>query len=180
MMSALPADPARLFLDEACARLDEGVGVIRHCLGQIDDDQVWWRPAAGMNSIGNLVLHLAGNLRQRFEANVGRQADVRDRFGEFTEREAIPRAELLRRFDESVAAAVARLESLSPETLSETRPIERGGKVVDATVLAILFQTLTHLAGHAQEILSMTRTRIGERYVFRAPSLVPPEMRPKG
>lgn len=127
-MSALPADPARLFLDEACAarrgrRSDPPLpGAISTTI------RSRWRPAAGMNSIGNLVLHLAGNLRQRVEANVGRQADVRDRFGEFTEREAIPRAELLRRFDESVAAAVARLESLSPETLSEMRPIERGGK----------------------------------------------------
>lgn len=179
-MNPPTSGPARLFLDEARARLDDSVGLIRHALGQLDDAQVWRRPAPGLNSIGNLMLHLAGNLRQRFEVNVGRQADVRDRFGEFTEREEIPKAELLRRFDEAVAAAEARLASLTPEVLAETRPIERGGRDVEATVLGILFQTLTHLAGHAQEIVGMTRMQLGDRYEFRTPSLVPPEMRPKG
>lgn len=179
-MNPPTSDPARLFLDEARARLDDAVGLIRHGLAQLDDAQVWWRPAPALNSIGNLVLHLAGNLRQRFEANVGRQPDVRDRFGEFTERAEIPKAELLRRFDEAVALAEARLASLAPETLAETRPIERGGREVDATVLGILFQTLTHLTGHAQEIVFMTRMQVGDDYQFRTPSLVPPEMRPKG
>lgn len=179
-MNPSTPDPARLFLDEARRRLDDAVGLIRHGLTQLDDAQVWWRPAPGLNSIGNLMLHLAGNLRQRFETNVGRQADVRDRFGEFTERAEIPKAELIRRFDEAVATVEARLASLSPDVLAETRPIERAGKAVDAPVLGILFQTLTHLTGHAQEIVFMTRLQLGDRYEFRTPSLVPPEMRPKG
>ncbi len=133
-----------------------------------------------MNSIGNLVLHLAGNLRQRFEVNVAGRADVRDRFGEFTHREAIPKGELLRRFDESVGAADARLGSLAPEALAEERSVQRGGEDVQATVLSIVFQTLMHLAGHAQEIVYMTRMQLGDRYSFRTPSLVPPAMRPNG
>lgn len=173
-------DIARLFLDEARGRLDESVEVIRHCLAQLDDREVWWRSGEGMNSIGNLVLHLTGNLRQRFEANIDGAPDVRDRFGEFTEREEIPKTELLRRFDESVAAAVARLGSLPPEMLAETRTMQMGGREVESTVLAILFQTLTHLTGHAQEIITMTRMQLGDRYAFRVPSLVPPEMRPRG
>ena len=43
--------------------LDSSMKKIRNCLAQIDDEQVWWRPQASMNSIGNLMLHLAGNLR---------------------------------------------------------------------------------------------------------------------
>lgn len=173
-------DAGRAFLAEARARLDDAAHLVRHCLGQLDDAQIWRRPAEGTNSIGNLVLHLAGNLRQRFEVDVAGRPDVRDRFAEFTQREAIPKGELLRRFDESVAEADARLGSLTPESLSETRAVNWRDQDVVASVLSIVFQTLTHLTGHAQEIVFMTRMQIGGRYEFRTPSLVPPEMRPRG
>jgi hypothetical protein len=179
-MSKPTADVALDFLIEARARLDDAAGLVRHCLGQLDDDQLWWRPGERMNSIGNLTLHLAGNLRQRFEVNIAGLVDVRDRVGEFTRREVMPRGELLRRFDESVAAAEARVGSLAPEKLVEMRPVQWGGEDVEATVLSVILRTLTHLAGHAQEIVFMTRMQLGDRYDFRTPSLVPPEMRPNG
>ena len=59
------------FLSEARLRLDECAGTIRHCLVQLDDGQLWRRLCADMNSVGNLVLHLMGNLRQRFLSDVG-------------------------------------------------------------------------------------------------------------
>ncbi|WP_165070953.1 DUF1572 family protein [Paludisphaera rhizosphaerae] len=170
---------ARAFLIEARTRLDESVGLIRHCVGQLDEQQLWWRPREGMNSIGNLLLHLAGNLRQRFRSDVGGEPDVRDRFGEFTERRELPKAELLQRFDEAVAGAEDVLDGLSPTALVETRRTNRSVGEIEVPVLAILFQALTHLTGHAQEIVSMTRMQLGDRYQYRSPGLVPPEMRPK-
>lgn len=46
------------------SRFDACVGQIVHCLEQLSEEQVWWRPHESMNSIGNLVLHLTGNIRQ--------------------------------------------------------------------------------------------------------------------
>ena len=178
--AATHAEPGDLFLSEARVRLEDAAALIRHCLEQLDDEQLWWRPREGMNSIGNLVLHLAGNLKQRFQANIGGEPDVRDRPAEFTERRAIPKADLLTRFDESVADALARLGSLTPEKLVERKRVQQGGRDLEASVLGILFQTLTHLAGHAQEIVTMTRMQLGDRYRYRAPGLVPPEMMSKG
>lgn len=171
---------ARIFLAEARKNLDDAARLIRHSVGQLEDAQVWRRPREGMNSIGNLLLHLAGNLRQRFRSDVGGEPDVRDRFGEFTERTELPKDELLRRFDESIAGAVDVLDGLSPTVLTEPRRTRRGAGEVEIPALAILLQTLTHLAGHAQEIVSMTRLQLGEGYQFCSPGLVPPEMRPKG
>ena len=71
--------------------LASSVGLIRHCLGQLDDRQVWWRPREEMNSIGNLLLHLTGNLTQRFPSDIGGEPDRRNRSAEFTERESIPK-----------------------------------------------------------------------------------------
>ena len=55
----------------ASGALTKAVQQITHCLDQLTDEQVWWRPSESMNSIGNLILHLCGNLRQWIVAGIG-------------------------------------------------------------------------------------------------------------
>jgi hypothetical protein len=172
-----PAALGGAFVAEIRGELDAGVGTIRHCLGQLDDAQVWWRPGEDMNSVGNLLLHLAGNLRQRFGSVIGGEPDVRDRPGEFTERGPIPKDELLRRFDEAARRADEVLAGLTPERLVETCRYELLAGSVERPVLGVALQAVTHLCGHAQEILHMTRMQLGERYAFRQPAGVPPGLR---
>ena len=76
---------------ETDRRLEASVGKIRHCVAQLSDEQLWWRPAESMNSIGNLVLHLAGNLRQWIVSGVGGETDTRERGREFAERGLVSR-----------------------------------------------------------------------------------------
>ena len=165
------------FVTEARQQLDASIGLIRHCLDQLDDIQVWWRPREDMNSVGNLLLHLAGNLKQRFGSVIGGEPDVRDRFGEFTERRSIPKSDLLRRFEEAARHADEILAGLTPERLGEPRRYELLAGTTERSVLGVVLQTLTHLSGHAQEILHLTRTQLGETYAFRQPAGVPPELR---
>jgi hypothetical protein len=162
------------FVTEARQQLDASVSLIRHCLDQLDDGQVWWRPREDMNSVGNLLLHLAGNLTQRFGSVIGGEPDVRDRFGEFTERNPIPKEDLLQRFEEAARRADETLAGLSDRRLSENRRYELLAGTTEKSVLGVVLQTLTHLSGHAQEILHLTRTQLGERYAFRQPAGVPP------
>jgi len=142
---------------------------IKHCVGQLNDAQVWQRPIESMNSIGNLLLHLCGNLKWRFGAIIGGLPDDRDRPREFSERGPIPKAELLRRLEEGVAAADATLAGLIPSQLLEIRRYRMMSGETQATVQAVVLQTLTHLSGHAQEIIYITRLQLGEAYQFRSP-----------
>jgi hypothetical protein len=48
---------SEVFLGAARHSLSEGMRKIEHCVGQLSDEQVWWRPREGMNSIANLLLH---------------------------------------------------------------------------------------------------------------------------
>src|SRR5262245_21070641 len=66
----------------AAHELESALSRIKHCLGQLDDEQVWRRSRPGLNSIGNLILHLCGNLRQWVVAGVGGAPDVRGRRGD--------------------------------------------------------------------------------------------------
>ena len=80
---------------------------IKHCLSQLTDEQVWWRSRPSLNSIGNLLLHLGGNVRQWIVAGLGGAADSRDRPAEFAERGPITKDELLRRLEAVLAEARA-------------------------------------------------------------------------
>jgi Protein of unknown function (DUF1572) len=150
---------------------------IRHCLTQLNDNQIWWRPQANMNSIGNLVLHLDGNVRQRILSDIGGEPSDRDRFGEFTERRAIPRDELMRRIDELLRLVDVKLGAMPTDRLSEPVQYVVTAGTMHGSVQGLMLRALSHFAGHTQEILFMARLQLGERYVFKNPAGVPPTMR---
>lgn len=162
---------------QAREQLEAAVFEIRHGLDQLDDDRVWSRAGEKLNSVANLLLHLSGNLRQRFRAEIAGEPDARDRPLEFTERRRLPKSELQTRFEEAAAMADEVLAALTPAQLLETRRIERAAGFENRSVMGIALQTIARLHGHAQEILSMTRAMLGDHYVFRHPAIVPPDMR---
>ncbi|QEH35573.1 DinB superfamily protein [Aquisphaera giovannonii] len=173
-------DLAGEFVAQARQQLAFSVSLVRHCVGQLDEGQVWWRPREGMNSVANLLLHLAGNLRQRIASQVGGEADVRDRPAEFTERGPLPKAEVLGRFESAAARADEVLAGLTAARLGETCRYEVLAGPTERSVLGVIFQTLTHLNGHAQEILHLTRAQLGDAYTFRQPAGVPPRPAARG
>lgn len=48
---------------------------IATCLKLLSEEEIWWRPNPASNSVGNLVLHLQGNVRQWIIAGLGGLAD---------------------------------------------------------------------------------------------------------
>src|SRR5262245_15835274 len=75
---------------------------VRACLATLSDEEIWWRPNAESNSIGNMVLHLTGNLNHYLGRGAAGSGYRRDRPKEFGDTGPVPRDELVRRFDESV------------------------------------------------------------------------------
>jgi hypothetical protein len=147
---------------EAANELASALAKIKHCLGQLTDEQVWWRSQPSLNSIGNLILHLCGNLRQWIVAGLGEAAGGRDRPAEFAERGPIPRQELLRKLEAVVEEARAVLARQTARQLLEARRIQG----FDVTALAAIFDSVPHFRGHTQEIIGMTRLQLGDAYQF--------------
>jgi hypothetical protein len=150
------------FKDAACGELNAALKKIHHCLAQLTDAQVWWRPADDMNAIGNLLLHLAGNVRQWIVAGVGKAEDTRRRWEEFEQRTPVSKAELIARLDATVTEAVAAIQSLSPPELDRERRIQS----FDVTAAKAIFDSIAHFRGHTQEIVHMTRRQVGDAYQF--------------
>src|SRR5437763_1975090 len=96
---------AAAFCCDARAELEEALKKIKHCLDQLSDQQIWWRADESRNSIGNLILHLCGNLRQWITSGIGGAPYVRNRPNEFSERRVIPRVELIGLLEKAVEDA---------------------------------------------------------------------------
>jgi hypothetical protein len=161
-VSATATEVARAFTDAARRELSEGLSKIEHCLNQLTDEQVWWRPRPEMNSIANLMLHLAGNLRQWVVAGVGGAPDLRDRPGEFADRSGAPKSEVFAQLRAVIHECGAVLARLSPDDLVSSTRIQG----YDLTRSGAILHAVPHFRGHVQEIIHMTRVQLGERYQF--------------
>lgn len=161
-MSNSADELARGVTSEAWAELSSAWRKIQHCLGQLDDEQLWNRPAGDLNSIANLLLHLRGNLTQWIISGLGGAPDVRNRPLEFTQRKPIPRAELIAGLESAIESARGVLESLDANELLRRRRIQG----FDVSGIQALFETVAHFRGHSQEIVHMTRRLLGDRYEF--------------
>jgi hypothetical protein len=90
---------------------------LRTCVERLSDEQVWWRPNDVSNSIGNLILHLNGNVQQWLVSSFKRSDDIRDRPAEFRERRLLPASALLEKLDTTLKEAAEVLSSLSEADL---------------------------------------------------------------
>ena len=142
--------------------LDSAVEMIAHCLGQLTGDQVWWRPSPSMNSIGNLMLHLSGNVRQWITTGVGGAEDIRDRPLEFSEQGPIEADELMRQLPRTIEEAKQAIANASAEDLTGRRRIQG----FELTGIAAVFHSVSHFRGHVQEIVHLTRAQLGDAYQF--------------
>lgn len=158
------------FLAEARDRLAAAHALLQHCAAQLNDEQIWWRPRDSQNSIGNLLLHITGNLHERIVSLVGGESSRRNRPQEFAERGPIPRNELLERLRQVVVQCDGILVNLSPGRLLEPRSYEGINQRFDLNVLGVILHTLLHMTGHTQEIVFMTRSILGDNYRFSNPA----------
>ena len=83
VMSELQEKIATGFREQSCARLTEMVNQLESCVGRLSDERVWQRGGDHENAIGNLILHLCGNMRQWVLHGIKGDKDVRVRDAEF-------------------------------------------------------------------------------------------------
>lgn len=157
------ADIAQSFIDESRRYLsEEYLPKIRACLEQLSSDAIWWRANEESNSIGNLVLHLAGNVRQWIASGVGGAPDTRERQREFSRRDPIDAAELLATLTAAVRDADAALERVTPAALLECREIQG----TDTTVFDAIYHVVEHFSMHTGQIIMLTKMRPEARVQF--------------
>lgn len=154
---------AEAFIAQARALLNgDYLPKIERCLERLSETDVWWRANSESNSIGNLLLHLAGNARQWIISGVGTSADGRVRQLEFDERSSIPRAELLANLKRTLDEVDGVLARLDPSSMLERRLIQGN----DVTVLQAIFHVVEHFSMHTGQIILITKMLTTEDLKF--------------
>ncbi|RPI52344.1 MAG: DUF1572 domain-containing protein [Acidobacteria bacterium] len=130
---------------------------IERCLDVLDETDVWWRPNEASNSIGNLILHLCGNVGMWMLGGVGRLPFERHRQLEFDERRAVPTAELRRRMSAIVRQADEVMSAIEGDELLSRRQIQG----YDVTVLEAIYHVVEHFGMHTGQIILLAKARAG-------------------
>jgi uncharacterized damage-inducible protein DinB len=152
----------QIFLDCSARRLRQNVDRIDKCVARLTDDQIWLREHESENAVGNLLLHLGGNLRQWIISGVGGAPDIRDRDSEFNAQTGPSKSELFAALQATVEEACKVIEPLSAERLATMVHVQK----YDVTVLEAIYHVVEHFAQHTGQIIFATKMLTGEELGF--------------
>jgi uncharacterized damage-inducible protein DinB len=156
-------DIARAFLDRSRHYLvREYPTKIQRCLDVLPADALWRRDDASENSVGNLLLHLSGNVRQWIVSGVGGAPDARRRSTEFDARDGEAAVALMAELRATLQEANAVLSSLDAPSLVEARRIQ--GR--DVSVLDAVYHVVEHFSMHTGQIILLTKRYAPGRVQF--------------
>ena len=147
-----------IFIDFSVRKLSLLASKIDDCLSRLDDRKVWLRDSENMNAVGNLVLHLCGNVRQWAVSGIGGAADIRQRDAEFGAREGASRDDLRRMLQDTVGQAVGVITGITAERLAERLTVQK----YTLTVLEAVYTIVEHFAQHTGQIIFATKLLTGE------------------
>ena len=152
----------RAFIEFSIEKLQQLAGRIEVCLDRLNEDQIWMRQADAQNAIGNLVLHLCGNVRQWIISSIGGAPDTRERDAEFAARGGMPAADLKARLRSTIDEASITLLGLAPERLSQVVKIQD----YERTTMVAIYHVVEHFSHHAGQIIFATKLFTGEDLGF--------------
>jgi uncharacterized damage-inducible protein DinB len=141
------------FCTYAATRLRDNLQTIEKCLTLLAADQVWARPNDVSNSIGNLVLHLRGNVQQWIVASIGGQQFARNRPAEFAQRDQLPINQILPPLRSTIETAAQVIEALTSSELLSRVSIQG----YDVTILSAVFHVVEHFSLHTGQIVYQTK-----------------------
>jgi uncharacterized damage-inducible protein DinB len=145
------------FLEFAERRLTMSEADILRCVGMLNEEQMWRRGGDHENSVANLLLHLAGNMRQWILHGIAGHADVRERDAEFSLEPTLAAAEARAVFVETLAESRKVIVELPTDRLLEVIDPQPGSTWRHLTILEAIFQVVGHVQLHAGQIIVLTK-----------------------
>lgn len=157
------SEVSRAFIDQSRQLLTDSYAPrIEQAIEGLSIENVWWRANPASNSIGNLILHLDGNVRQWIVSGLGGETDVRERRQEFDARGGMDQAQLLRQLRATVGEADRVLAEIDPATLLEHRRIQS----YDVTVMRAIYTAVEHFSMHTGQIILLAKMWKGDLRFF--------------
>ena len=144
----------RLLVNEFKKRVfDESYTRIFKCLDQLDEVQIWHQFNENSNSIGNLILHLHGNVRQWMMSTFNHSVDIRKRSLEFLKESRITTIELKKLLLELKEELEIVLEKIKKEELEKEYKVQ----VYTENGVSIFVHVIEHFSYHTGQIALITK-----------------------
>jgi len=137
---------------------------IEKCFAQLSEAEVWQRPNPASNSIGNLIMHLSGNIHQWIVSSIAGATDIRDRDAEFEAKEGLTKAELYVLISNTINEAVEIIQKQTGEELMLAKTVQG----YEYSVLGNIFHVVEHLSYHIGQIAYWTKVLKGQDLGFYA------------
>ncbi len=131
---------------------------LRRAVETLPERDLWWRPHGASTTVGNLLLHLDGNIRQWILSGIGGRPDERHRAEEFARREGGTRAELM--------GAPARTVEDAAKVIEKETALDRTLRIQgsDTTCRGAIYHVVEHLSWHTGQIVWIAKMRAGEAH----------------
>ena len=142
------------FLEQSAYRIGLNYPRIKTCIDMLSDTELWLRPNSSSNSIGNLVLHLCGNMTQYIVSALGNNDDNRNRDSEFSANDGFTAAELLEKMKEVNDRCIKIISALDDKQL--TADYEVQGYTMSG--IAIVIHVTEHYSYHTGQIVFLTKS----------------------
>jgi uncharacterized damage-inducible protein DinB len=149
------------FLAYSAKRVQTLQSEIATCLSKLTEEEIWQRGGPHENSIGNLLLHLEGNIRQWILHGIAGQPDVRRRDDEFTLAPSIHSNAALANLTATLNEARQVIANLPPARLTEVIDPQPTGTWRHATILVAIYKVVSHLDHHTGQIILLTKQMAG-------------------
>ena len=133
--------------------ITEGLSRIEKCFEILSEEQIWHKQNDNSNSMGNIVLHLCGNIRQYIISGIGGQKDIRQRDDEFKLSSKLDSKKLLTKIQDTVLEANNVVCTLDTNVFSEDRKVQG----FDENVTSIIVHVIEHYSYHIGQITYYTK-----------------------
>lgn len=141
------------FIDQSIHRIDENTKRLRACLDEINESDTWRRPNENSNSVGNLILHLCGNIRQYAISSLGNIPDSRERDKEFSADGGYSKLELFDKLRSTLEEAKGVMQNVSTIDLLRKRKVQ--GYTYSG--IGIIIHITEHYSYHTGQIIFWTK-----------------------
>ncbi|SFF57650.1 DinB family protein [Thermoflexibacter ruber] len=150
------------FLHQANYYIGLNLPRVVSCVNMLSEEEVWHKPNANSNSIGNLILHLCGNMTQYILSGLGGKPDERQREAEFSASGGLNKEELLARITEVVIQVQQVISQIDEATLLKKRIVQG----FEMTGVGIIIHVVEHFSYHTGQIAFWTKLLTNEDLGF--------------
>ena len=141
------------FKEQANFRMEESITRIKKCFSEINEKEVWQKPNEASNSMGNLILHLCGNITQYIISSLGEKRDNRDRDLEFSSKGGFSKQQLIDKLSIVVIQSINIINGTSDSEMLRTRQVQ----AYQLSGMGIIIHVVEHFSYHTGQIAFWTK-----------------------